>query len=195
MKMKRMASKHRCFVCAVIFVGAVAALPAFSQSPAPGGPPAPSPELGKLSFLAGDWTCKGKAEESPMGPAHATQGKVRIRQEIGGFWYLGHYAETKTAVNPHPMVFHFLQGYDATAKTFVMDCFDAFGSHCHQTSAGWQDGKLVYTGESSGSGPAPTPVRDTFAKTGAASLEHTGEIQMEGKWITTDHETCKRGRK
>ena len=121
-------------------------------------------------------------------------GSVHISKEIGGFWYVGHYSEKKTAVNPQPMVFHFLQGYDAAAKTYVMDCFDAFGSHCHQTSAGWQGDKLVYRGEATGGGPA-TPVRDTFTKTGAASLEHMGEMQVEGKWMATDHEICARVKK
>jgi len=181
-----------CLVCAVMLLGAFAALPAFSQAPA--GPPTPSPELAKLAFFAGDWACKGKAEASPFGPAHATVGQVHISKEIGGFWYVGRYAETKTAANPQPIVFQFTQGYDGTAKAFTMDCFDSFGSHCHQTAAGWEGDKLAYSGESTGSGPA-MPVRDTFAKTGAASLEHTGEMQMEGKWMTTDHETCTRAKK
>jgi hypothetical protein len=187
-----MASKGWHVVCVAVSLGALAALPAFPQAPA--GPPAPSPELAKLAFFTGDWNCKGKVEESPFGPAHPTLGRVHVGKEIGGFWYVGLYTEKKTAENPHPMVFQFLQGYDGTAKAFTLDCFDAFGSHCHQTAAGWQDGKLVYSGESTGSGPA-TPVRDTFAKTGDASLEHTGEMQVEGKWMALDHETCARSKK
>jgi uncharacterized protein DUF1579 len=193
--MSRTFSKQRVFlVGAAMILSAFAALPAFSQAPAPSGPPTPAPELAQLSFFAGDWTCQGKAEASPMGPAHATAGKVHISNDVGGFWYVGHYAEQKTAENPHPMVFHFLQGYDASTKTFVMDCYDAFGGHCHGTSSGWQGDKLVYTGESSGAGPA-MPVRDVFTKTGDASLEHAGEMQIEGKWIATDHETCTRVKK
>lgn len=188
--MSRTSLQRTVFLLSALVILA-AALPAFAQA---GGPPTPSSELAQLSFFAGDWTCQGKAEASPMGPAHATTGKVHISNDVGGFWYVGHYEEQKTAENPHPMVFHFLQGYDASAKTFVMDCYDVFGGHCHGTSAGWQDGKMVYTGESSGTGPA-MPVRDTFTKTGDASLEHAGEMQMEGKWIATDHETCKQVKK
>jgi hypothetical protein len=178
-------------VCAVLILGAFAALPAFSQTAAPEGPPAPAPELGKLAFFSGDWSCTGKAEASPMGPAHATQGKVRISKEIGGFWYVGRYEETKTAENPHPVVFQFFQGYNAADKTFVMDCFDSFGNHCHQASAGWQGNKLAYNGEATGSGPALS-VRDTFTRTGDAGLEHMGELQIEGQWVVTDREACKR---
>jgi len=190
--MTKTSSQLRAFLVGALILSALAALPAFAQ--APSGPPSPPSELSQLAFFAGDWSCQGKAEASPMGPAHATAAKVHIGNDIGGFWYVGHYAETKTAENAHPMVFHFVQGYDAAAKTFVMSCFDAFGGHCHQTSAGWQDNKLVYTGESTGAGPA-TPVRDTFTKTGDAGLEHAGEMQMDGKWIATDHETCTRVKK
>ena len=49
-------------------LGAVAALPALSQTPAPSGPPKPAPEVAQLAFFAGEWSCKGKAEASPMGP-------------------------------------------------------------------------------------------------------------------------------
>jgi hypothetical protein len=170
-------------MCAILILGAYAALPAFSQAAAPEGPPIPSPELGKLAFFAGDWSCTGKAE--------ATRAKVHISKEIGGFWYVGRYEEIKTAENPHPVVFEFFQGYNTADKTFVMDCFDSFGNHCHQASAGWQGDKLAYSGEATGSGPA-LPARDTFTRTGDASLEHRGELQIEGQWTVTDHEACKR---
>ncbi|PYQ63554.1 MAG: hypothetical protein DMF53_09850 [Acidobacteria bacterium] len=129
--MIRMSSKQGwCLVCAVMLLGAFAALPALSQAPA--GPPTPSPELAKLAFFAGDWTCKGKAEASPFGPAHATLGKVSIHKEIGGFWYMGRYEEKKTAENPQPIVFQFVQGYDGTAKAFIMECGHARARHLHQ---------------------------------------------------------------
>jgi len=179
--------------CAAAVLAATAVLPASAQAPAPTGPPSPPAELAKLAFFAGDWSCKGKAEATPMGAEHATTAKVHIAKGIGGFWYVGTYTETKTKANPHPMVFHFLQGYDAAAKTFTEFCFDAFGSHCQQTSPGWDGDKIVFTGEVAGS-PA-TPVRDTFTKTGAASLEHMGEMQADGKWVATDHETCTRAKR
>ena len=179
------------FVFTVALLAAMIVLPAAAQTSAP---PAPLPEISKLAFFAGDWNCKGRAEASPLGPAHATVGRVQVHKEMGGFWYVGRYSETKTAENPQPIVFQFVEGYDSAAKTFTLDCFDSFGSDCHQTSAGWQDNKLVYSGESTGGGPA-TPVRDTFTKTGDAGLEHTGEMQIEGKWVALDHESCTRAKK
>ncbi|MEA2604112.1 MAG: hypothetical protein QOF89_5104 [Acidobacteriota bacterium] len=188
MKITRMMKVRFLWIGAVLLI----VLPAFAQPPA--APPGPGSELGQLSFFAGEWSCKGHVEATPFGPAHATQATVHLSKELGGFWYVGHYAEKKTAENPQPMSFEFVEGYAPAAKTFTLDGFDAFGNRSHQTSPGWKDGKLVYVGESTGDGPA-TPARDTFTKKGDAALEHMGEMQIEGKWTAIDRESCTRVKK
>src|SRR4051794_19868 len=100
MKIKRMMKVRFLWMGVAVLI----ALPAFAQ------PPAPAPEVGQLSFFAGEWSCKGQVEATPFGPAHATQATVHISKELGGFWYVGHYAEKKTTENPHPMSFEFLEG-------------------------------------------------------------------------------------
>jgi hypothetical protein len=194
-----MQTRSLCLAAAVL--AALTALPARTQPPKAGAaPPAmpiptPGPELGQVgSFFAGDWSCKGQADASPFGPAHATQGKVHVRKDFGGFWYVGRYDEAKTAANPHPMSFEFVMGYGAAGKTWTMDGFDVFGDRSHETSPGWQADKLVYEGQSAGNGPA-IPVRDTFTKKSAASLEHEGEMQVGGKWVHLDQETCTKTQK
>jgi hypothetical protein len=89
------------------------------------------------------------------------------------------------------MGFAFFWGYDAAAKAWTLDGYDAFGGRSHQKAPGWQDGKLVFDGEMSSGGQA-LPARDTFAKKSDTVMEHTGEIQLEGKWALLDHETCTR---
>lgn len=175
--------------CAAAALAVFAALPALAADAPP--MPAPGPELAQLAFFAGDWTCTGKAEASPMGPEHATTAAVHIRRELGGFWYVGHLDEKKTAANPHPISFAFFMGYDGTAKMMTLDGYDVMGGRSHQTASGWQDGKLVFLGENAGGGP-PIPARDTFTKKGDATLEHLGEMQVAGKWMNLDEETCTR---
>jgi hypothetical protein len=170
-----------------------AAKPAAPAAPAGMAMPAPGPELGQLSFFPGDWTCKGRVETTFMGPAHATQSTVHIRKDYGGFWYVGRYAEKKTAANPHPMSFLFVMGYDTAGKTLTMDGFDVFGGRSHQKAPGWEEATLVFTGDSAGPGGA-SPARDTFTKKSASTLGHLGEIQVEGKWVRIDEETCVRAK-
>jgi hypothetical protein len=177
----------------VATLAALVALPALAAETPPPGPPAPAPELGQLSFFAGDWTCKGKTDASPFGPEHPTQAKVHISRELGGFWYVGHYEEAKTTENPHPFSFAMAMGYDSAAKALTLDGFDGFGNRSHEKSSGWQDGKLVFEGEMTGGGP-PAQARDTFIKKGDAALEHFAEMQMEGKWVRLDLETCTKGK-
>ncbi|HXU45043.1 MAG TPA: hypothetical protein VN783_05925, partial [Thermoanaerobaculia bacterium] len=116
--------------------------------------PQPGPELGQLGYFAGHWTCTGKAEASPFGPAHATQATVRIERDFGGFWNAGRYEEKKTAENPHPMTFGFYMGYDATANAWTLDGFDVFGNRSHETSSGWKDGVIAFAGTMTGGGPS-----------------------------------------
>lgn len=178
---------------AVLTVSVFLALPARAADAPP--MPAPGAELGQLSYLAGTWSCTGKAEASPFGPAHATQATVHLHPELGGFWSIGRYEEKKTAENPHPMNIEFVFGYDAAAKKLTLDGYDVIGDRSHQTASGWQDGKLVLDGQNMGADGQAVPARDTFTKKSETVMEHLGEMQFDGKWATIDAETCTRSKK
>jgi hypothetical protein len=179
----------RSLVLGVTALVVLAAVPVCAEDKPP--LPAPVPEHGQLAFFEGTWKCTGKTEESPFGPAHATQATVRVHKDLGGFWRVGRYEEKKTAENPSPMAFEFLWGYDTAAKAWTLDGFDVFGNRSHETSPGWKVNALVFAGESMGGGPS-TPVRDTFTKKSDSVLEHAGEMQVDGKWLALDRETCKK---
>ncbi len=170
-----------------VVLSMIGILPASAQQFAPTGDPTPAPELEQLSFLVGDWACTGQMETSPTGLAHATVGRVTVSRELGGFWYVGRYTETKTTVNAYPLSFQFIQGFDPETRTFTMSCFQSDGAQCHQTSPGMVDGKVVYSGQLKG-----VPVRTTLTPKGLSALEHLGEVQVNGKWYMIDHETCSR---
>jgi hypothetical protein len=180
-----------CAVALAVLAGGAAFAQPPAAAPAAMALPTPSPELAKLAFFVGDWACTGRAETSPFGPAHATAATVRVHPEYGGFWYAGRYEEKKTAANPHPISFGFFWGYDGTAKALTLDGFDSLGERSHESAPGWQGETIVFTGETAGFGPA-SPSRDTFTRKDANTLEHLGEMQIEGRWTAIDHETCKR---
>lgn len=182
--------KFRSMVFGTVAVAVLASLPVRAEE-AP-AMPVPAPELKQLAFFDGDWKCTGKADASPLGPEHATQATVKVRNDLGGFWHAGRYEEKKTAVNPQPMSFGFVWGYDPTAKAWTLDGFDAFGNRSQEKSAGWQNGMLVFEGTSSSPGAPASAVRDTFTKKSGSVLEHSSEMQVEGKWVRLDMETCRR---
>jgi hypothetical protein len=180
----------RSMVFGAVAVAVLASLPVRAEE-AP-AMPAPAPELKQLAFFDGDWKCTGKADASPFGPEHATQATVQVHDNLGGFWHAGRYEEKKTAVNPQPMSFDFVWGYDPAAKAWTLDGFDALGNRSQEKSSGWQNGMLVYEGTSSGPGAPTSAVRDTFTKKSGSVLEHFSEMQVEGKWVRLDLETCTR---
>ncbi|MEO6326762.1 MAG: DUF1579 family protein [Thermoanaerobaculia bacterium] len=162
-------------------------------APARAAAPAPAAELAQLKYMAGSWSCSGKAEETPMGPAHATAGKASIRLDVGGFWYAVRYEETKTKENPTPVRVGGFWGYDAFQKKFVAGSVDSTGGFANQASPGWEEDRLVFVGDMMGMGPNKVPARDTFTKKGANELTHVFELSMvEGHWTKVVEETCKR---
>lgn len=157
-------------------------------------PPAPAKELGQLSVFLGDWTCKGRTFATPMGPEHETEARVGFTKQQGGFWYVFHYDETKTAANPLPFHAAGFWGWDAGQKAFVQHCHDSFGGSCVSTSKGWIGDVLTFEGTGT-MGGEKSGVRDIFTKKGA-DIVHAGEMQgKDGKWIRTDEETCTKAKK
>lgn len=185
--------KHACHkpaafaALATLFVAA----PALAEDKPP-SPPKAAAEMSQLSTLTGTWNCSGKTFANPFGPEHATEGTSKGRFSPNGFWLELHYDESKTAANPTP--FHVLQvvGFQGAHGVFVSSCFDSMGGTCEQASSGWKGDALVFEGSGLMMGQK-SGARDTFTKVSATELKHRGEFQgADGKWTTTDEETCTR---
>ena len=68
---------------------------------------------------------------------------------------------------------------------------DNMGGWSQTTSSGWKGDVFVYEGDSH-MGSQTFKSRDTFTKSGAASMKHVWEAQVAGKWMTVGEETCKK---
>lgn len=153
--------------------------------------PKPAPELDKVKYFAGSWSCSGDAPASPFGPAHKTQGSTVMKLDLDGFWYTGMVTETKTPSNPRPVKGMMHVGYDQSAKQYVMVWVDNFGSWASETSPGWQGETLVFSGEQKVMGEKAT-ARDTLVRKSDREYTHKFELEMKGKWNTIVEETCRR---
>lgn len=152
--------------------------------------PKPSPEMAKLDFFKGNWTCEGSTKESPMGPAGKITSTAQIKEDLGGFWQSGMIKGTMANMPPMEGMFH--STYDPTAKQFLMLWIDSMGGWARSTSSGWQGEKMVYEGEANMPGQKPTTSRDTFTKGPAGAMTHAWEAQIDGKWIPIGEETCRK---
>jgi hypothetical protein len=149
--------------------------------------PKPSPEMAKLDYFEGNWTCQGKMNASPMGPAGTMTSTARIQDDLGGFWQSGSIKGTMSNMPPFEGMFH--TTYDPGGKQFVMLWVDSMGGWARSTSSGWQGDKLVYEGDTYMPGMKPMKGRDTFTKSGGA-MQHSWEMQIDGKWMALGDETC-----
>ena len=171
------------------------ALPSLAKEPvkpAPAAPPVPA-EQAQLDYFNGEWRCTGTAFAGPMGPEHKTTATVHAARVVGGRWTHIAYDEDKTAANPTPYHAGLYLGYDAGKKSFVQHCHDSVGGHCTSTSQGWNGDVLVFEGANEGDGKS-TPSRETFTRKGPDEVMHSGEMQVDGKWVKLDEETCKKGK-
>jgi hypothetical protein len=168
------------------------AAPALRAEEKPMAPPKPAPEMSQLAYFHGTWACTGKAFKTPMGPEHPTEATVHASPQLGGFWYVLHYDEKKTAANPMPYHAGIFWGFDEALKTFVLRCQDSFGGYCAETGKGWEGDKFVLEGPAGGMGPFKAS-RDIFTKKSATEVVHAGEAQgPDGTWMKMDEETCKK---
>ena len=152
--------------------------------------PKPAAEMANLKVFDGAWTCDGKSEASPFGPAGTSKGSVRSHSDLGGFWQSGT-VKSSGGPNTPAMEGMFRMTYDPGTKQYVMLWVDNMGAYSHETASGWEGDKIVFSGDMAMGGKKMT-VRDTFTKGADGSLTHAWEGQIEGKWTPLGSETCKK---
>lgn len=153
--------------------------------------PKPSPEMAKVKYFAGSWSCSGDAPVTPFGPAHKTKSTVVIKLGLDGYWYNGTFAEMKTKSSTSPAMGVFHIGYNSAGKQFIITTVDNFGSWATEMSAGWNGDTMVWAGDQVTMGEKG-PVRDTFVKKSDTDFTHKFEMSMKGQWMTIVEETCKK---
>jgi hypothetical protein len=151
--------------------------------------PKPAPEMAQLAFFEGSWTCDGKMFATPMGPAGEMKSTADVRKDMNGFFQTGTIKGTMPNMPPFEGRFH--ATYDPGMKRFVMLWVDNMGGWAQNTSAGWKGDVMVYEGDGHMAGQTMKG-RDTFTKNGTNAMKHGSEIQVNGKWIPSAEETCKK---
>jgi len=151
------------------------------------GPPQPAAEMSQLAYFEGTWSCSGKMMQSPMGPGGATTSTVQVRKDLNGHFQTGVIKGSATGMPPFEG--RFQATYDAGMKQFVMLWADNMGGWSQTSSAGWKGDTLIYEGDSHMSGQS-MKMRESFTKSGAASMKRVAEGEVNGKWMTLAEETC-----
>ena len=177
----------KCSWCELLAAGLLVAALVVGLAAQPQGPPKPAAEMSQLSFMEGNWTCEGKMAETPMGPAGAMKSSAMIRKDLNGHFQSGVVKGTMANMPPFEGRFHVT--YDTGKKQFVMIWVDNMGGYAQSTSSGWKGDTLVYEGEGHMGGHTMKS-RDTFTKKGPSAMQHTWDVEMNGKWMQAGDETC-----
>lgn len=150
--------------------------------------PMPAPEMAKLGFFDGDWSCSGEGMMEPGGPMMKMSSTV-TDVDLGGFWQSGTVKGTTPGKPPFTGNFHL--GWDAAAKQYVMLWVDNMGAWSMERSPGWEGDKLVFIGDTQ-MGADKMRVRDTFTRNADGSMTHKAEMETGGSWTKMMEETCRK---
>jgi hypothetical protein len=96
-----------------------------------------------------------------------------------------------TMANMPPFEGRFHVTWDSAAKQFLMIWVDNMGGWSQSRSSGWKGDTLVYEGDAHMGGQTMRS-RDTFTRSGAGSMRHAWEAQINNKWMPLGEETCKK---
>jgi hypothetical protein len=149
----------------------------------------PDPKLRELDFLAGSWACTGTAFATPDMPQRATSAELTSQWDESGYWLSATYAEKRTVENAKPFRFTGFFGYDAEVKKLIVGGVDNNGGYSTGASDGMSGDAIVFSGPWHMNGMTLNS-RDTFRNLGKGKISHTGEIEMNGKWMKIGEETC-----
>jgi hypothetical protein len=162
--------------------------PAIALTPAR---PTPAPELRELAALEGSWRCAGTTPAGPFGPEQSTKATLKVKKDLGDFWYAVDYEQKKTKHGPPPMTARGFLGYDTAAKKLVRTGADNLGGGVSATASGWEGAKLVFTGELAAMGQR-FPFREIYSKKSEREIGVLGELKMGKDWITLGNDDCRR---
>ena len=164
--------------------------PAKAEAASPMAMPKPAPEMEQLKQLAGSQSCTGKMFASPMGPEGPMKGKISIKVDLGGFWYVMRWDGAKTKTMP-AMSASCFWGYDAGKKLFAEACVDSMGGTAHGSSKGWEGDKWMWD-EENVMGGQKFKGHTLVAKGKGKEIKVTSDmVTPDGKTMPIWETTCK----
>jgi Protein of unknown function (DUF1579) len=168
-----------------------------AAAPAPAAPaamPAPSPEIDALfKGYEGNWKCDTTFAAGAFGPGSAevkTKSEVKIKKELGGYWYKGDFKIKKQKTMP-AMEGMFILGYDTATKKAITSLYDSMGGFAHETATTATPEKIVFEGDNHTMG-MKAKVKETMTKKSDKEIEHTFDIDLGKGYAPMGTDVCKK---
>ena len=134
-----------------------------------------------FAALQGEWTCHGVFPAS----GKTIDSNVRFALDLDGKALVKHHDDTSA-----PALYHALEawGFDAKNQRYNATILDSFGGARLFSSAGWADGRLVW---SSAADVKPAQ-RFTYVREGQDGLRIDWELERDGAFVIGDTLHCSR---
>jgi len=116
-----------------------------------------------LDFFIGIFQGTGATSPALMGNSFPVERKVTGKMDLNGFWLSMRFEDKVTVENPNPITGNWQLGYDLSNKQFIGLWTDNLGRWFEQTSKGWNNNMIVFTGGYQVNNEMIT-VRDSFEK-------------------------------
>lgn len=150
----------------------------------------PAPQMDQLAKMAGTWKCDGTADPTQVSAGGKFKATTKTTKDLNGHWYAMRYEEQKSKDHPaYTMLAHF--GWDASSNQFVQFAADDYGGWQHLTGPGWENDKLVWTGDGAMMGQK-VRFTQTMTRKSDREMDVTTEAQMDGGQRWSMHLTCKK---
>lgn len=139
------------------------------------------PSVSALGYFTGDWNCSGKFDKS----GKVIEAQESFQPDLEGAWLLFRHDDKP------PFGYHALAewGWNSALKQFVMTVQDSAGGVRLFHSQGWDAARLVWDGDSMGSGSEATQ-RFSFERLDDRHFQVSYFTLKDGQWSRVDSSTC-----
>lgn len=148
----------------------------------------PAPELSRLEYFEGTWSCQQPAAPAPPSGVFTWT----VGRDLNQFWFLGDAEEIQSPNDEQPINSREFLGYDTASKKLVRSVVVGNGNFYNLSASNWQDGKLVWSGTIVRQGQS-TPLRQEIIQNNKDKFTATYFISNAlEKWTPVVDETCDR---
>lgn len=158
-------------------------------------PPKAPAEMEQLKFLTGRWRCVVKVHATADGSPERSV--TSYLSGAASAWSWNPFNYTQAGKDDGLLLVQGYIGWDANAKKFVFIGVTNSGNSLRSTSDGWQDGKLVWSGEGPTLSGTALPSRSTYSMKGDDEMDILSEASGDGgaaAWTAVRESHCKRTR-
>jgi hypothetical protein len=154
-------------------------------------PATPAARVLELDELVGTFDCEGEILATPFSTRRPLRRTLSSEWDLDGHWLFMRIEEVPEFGIQHPARGNWQITFDRGPARFVALWTDNLGRWSVQTSSGWEDDRLVFTGDTVVGG-RPAVVRDTLVRCGRDEMRFDVDFKVDGVWTPYLESTCRR---